>query len=230
MREDNDMHMIKKPTGALFTAAALVASLTSTLPAYADTQVKQNADVSTVSQTPSADGPGNDSKVTSAEGLSDELIDKYDPYVSQNDKGTYSLSLPTGKTFPESEVELVEKAIEKTNSEVEKISSSAEATQADDGNLVVQKSHGGFKSHWWGFEVWLDNYAVGKVQKMLAAGAGVSGLAAAIMSWTGVGGGVAGVIAGAFAAAGGIAELCNWSDKGISIKRPHVGPVVCWPR
>ncbi|MFB9775512.1 hypothetical protein [Brevibacterium otitidis] len=224
------MHIKKIQTGAIFTTAALVASLMSTLPAHADTKENQHADVSTAGQTVSASGASNNSKVTSAEGLNDKLIQKYDPYVTQNKQGAYALNLPKGKTFPQSEVQLVEKAIEKTNSELKKISSSAEAKQTEGGNFIVQKSHGGFKAHWWGFEVWLDNYAVGQTQKILAAGAGVSGLTAAIMSWTGVGGAVAGVIAGAFAAAGGIAGLCNWSNKGISIKKPHIGPTICWPR
>ncbi|RLZ04401.1 hypothetical protein CWC38_00480 [Kocuria tytonicola] len=215
------------PTGIALAAAVALGSLPA---AHAQPAPAEQASAAAVSQALSADAASGNASVTSVEGLDEKLIAKYDPYVTVDAQGAYTLNLPAGQDFPASEVELVKKAISQANADQKQAMDSGAATRDGDGHVGAQASHGGFKAHWWGVELWLDNYAVGQAQKILTAGAGVSALAAAIMSWTGLGGGVAGVVAGAFAAAGGIAGLCNWNDKGISIKKPHVGPVVCWPR
>jgi len=216
------------PTGIVLAAAVALGSLSAAQaqPVAAD-QAPTSAEASPALL---ADAAHGNATVTSTEGLDEQLVAAYDPYVTADAQGIYTLNLPAGQDFPASEVQVVQKAIAQANTDQKQAMDSGTASRAAGGQVSAQASHGGFTSHWWGVELWLDNYAVGQAQKILTAGAGVSALAAAIMSWTGVGGGAAGVVAGAFAAAGGIAGLCNWSDNGISIKKPHVGPVVCWPR
>jgi hypothetical protein len=169
------------------------------------------------------------------EGITEGIIEKYDEFVEVDANGEFVLNLPEGYEASAEEVRLVESSIAESN----RVALEQSATERAEADAFVSDqavstasaaASGGFAAHWWGVEVWLNGAATDQLNKILVAGGGVSALTAAILSWTGVGGGVAGVIAGAFAAGAGVANLCNWNDNGISIRSPHVGPVICWPR
>ena len=82
--------------------------------------------------------------------------------------------------------------------------------------------------------IWLSNKETNKVVKLLAGTAGALTLAAALQAIgvITVGGAAATGIAAALAGFGGAAlDMCNWNDKGVSIKIIKIGwGVVCLPR
>lgn len=190
---------------------------------------------SSTSMAESSSAAGTSELVGANEGITEDIIERYDEFVDVGDNGDFVLNLPEGYDADAEEVRLVEASIAESN-QVAVEQTAAERAQVDesvsDQGLTAKaaSASGGFSAHWWGVQVWLNGAATDNLNKLLGAGAGISALTAAVMSWTGVGGAVAGVIAGAFAAGAGVANLCNWNDNGISIRKPHVGPVICWPR
>ena len=75
--------------------------------------------------------------------------------------------------------------------------------------------------------LFLDSCNASAISSLIATGAGLAAIAAAISAATGVGAVAAGAIAGALAAAGGLATLCNAWNTGIII---HHFPVTCSPQ
>ncbi|GAB3191612.1 hypothetical protein [Nesterenkonia suensis] len=217
-------------TIGLFACGALVAG--HAVPAGAS-EVDRSVSSANVAESSSVDGASE--LVGANEGITEDVIERYDEFVDVTDSGEFVLKLPEGYDADAEEVRLVEASIAESN-QVAAEQSVTERAAADE--LVIDQravttsatSWGGHSIEWWGVQMWLNGSATANLNKLLGAGAGVSALTAAIMSWTGVGGAVAGVIAGAFAAGAGVANLCNWNDNGISIRKPHIGPVVCWPR
>lgn len=101
-----------------------------------------------------------------------------------------------------------------------------------DGTVTVLASHGGFSSHWWGFTVWLDHWATGRLVAGVAAGSGAAWVAAELTAWTGIGGLSGGAIAALLALGAGGILVCDWNDNGINIHIATIPTVVvwCWPR
>lgn len=219
-------------TIGLFACGALVAG--SVAPAAASDEASASASDERVVS--SGDSPSSSSElVGSNTGITDDIIAKYDEYVESDENGNYVLNLPSDFDADPEEIEVVENSITQSNEVAHEQSAADEAaieefSAGQDLAATSTAADGGFSVHWWGTQIWLNGPATDNLNRLLGAGAGVSALTAAIMSWTGVGGAVAGVVAGAFAAGAGVANLCNWNDNGISIRNPHVGPVICWPR
>lgn len=74
---------------------------------------------------------------------------------------------------------------------------------------VVSGEHGYIKAHWYGLEIKLDSYLVGKVIGGTTTAAGIAtaiGLATAV---TGVGGVAGSVVAAALSLASGMISLCQ---------------------
>ena len=220
--------------------------LTSKTTAYATLGVMTSAALFAGSVAPAAAdeeqvGSTNSAEVSSSEltgnnaGITEDIIEKYDEYVTSDDDGNFVLNLPDDFDADPDEVAIVRDSIQESNEAVHEQSSADEAaveefTADQELTTAAAAAGGGFNVHWWGTEIWLNGAATDNLNRLLIAGAGVSALTAAIMSWTGVGGAAAGVVAGAFSAAAGLSNLCNWNENGISIRAPFVGPVHCWPR
>lgn len=217
-------------TIGLFACGALVAG-----PAVPAGASEVDSSVSSANVAESSPVGGESELVGANEGITEDIVERYDEFVDVTDSGEFVLNLPEGYDADAEELRLVEASITESNQVAAEQSATDRAAVEEFASgpgmaTMSAAATGGFSAHWWGVEVWLNGPATDNLNKLLGAGAGVSALTAAIMSWTGVGGGVAGVIAGAFAAGAGVANLCNWNDNGISIRKPHIGPVVCWPR
>lgn len=213
-------HTTKKANKYLSIPAVLAVGalgLSSLTPANADAATTEQSQHDTGSIESTYNGVSNS-------GITDEIIDKYDDYVKLDDNGNYVLDLPEEFNANDEELAIVRGSIEQSNELADEQTSNASEM------ATTSSASGGFSVHWWGTQLWLNGEATADLNRILVAGGGVSALTAAIMSWTGVGGAVAGVVAGAFAAAAGVANLCNWNENGISIRNPYVGPVFCWPR
>lgn len=65
------------------------------------------------------------------------------------------------------------------------------------------------------YNYYLNSCNTAKVLGMIAVGAGVAAIAAAITSMTGAGAAVAGIVAGALTVAGGVVAVCSSNGRGI---------------
>lgn len=86
---------------------------------------------------------------------------------------------------------------------------------------------------WYGWAVWFSNKETNKIVKLLGGIAGALTLLAALQA-AGVitigGAGATAIAAGLFALGAGGVAMCNWNDKGISVKIWSGGAAACWPR
>jgi uncharacterized protein YraI len=91
--------------------------------------------------------------------------------------------------------------------------------------------HGGVTKHWWGFTLWIDHGATGRLEALIAAGAGIAAVAAELTSWTGIGGVSGAGIAALLALGAGAIHLCDWRENGVNFHVTYFPQAAaCWPR
>ncbi|GAA3795979.1 hypothetical protein [Cellulomonas soli] len=200
--------------------------------------------VTPASATPSAGGPITLPSAPSDEGAitvadpnaTDPLIAKWDPYVRLSG-GQYVINAPESVVLADSDgYAQAARIVAKTNSTLTadgfgSPSISKPLLGGSSGSKIASAgSHGSATSYWWGWSIWLDHWATGRLTAVFNTAAAASGLTAAIMAWTGVGGGLAAVIAGVLWAGGAVFSLCDWNDRGINYKYVNGVGSVCWAR
>lgn len=90
----------------------------------------------------------------------------------------------------------------------------------EDNSIKVNWS---VSNKWYGTVLSITGTEANKIQKVLAAGGGVAGLATAL-------GGISGIWAGVIFALYGLGELCNWNNKGYNVHRSWTGQFWCTPK
>lgn len=230
----NTMSLTRKLAHATVGVMASGALLTTSLvPAAAETSTDPADPVDAVESSTQASGDSPE-MAASNEGITDEIINKYDDYVEQDQSGEYVLNLPSGFDGDPEEIEIVENSIAVSNN-TDHSASAGDELEADDllssQNVSTSSAAaGGFSAHWWGVEIWLNGAAAAELQKALGGTSGVAGGAAALTALTGVGGVVAGTVAGVLSAGAGLATLCNWNGNGLTIRNHYSALTYCWPR
>lgn len=187
--------------------------------------------------TTSLSGDTGDQQTITRPGLTRELIEKYDPYVST--VGNSFQFSPTDQMREESpgEVAAVQNAVDSTNASIASGVTTGTTPEGETytistpaGEMYVDGSHGGFELKWYGFEIWLDDWASNQLSNLLEGGAGASVIAAQLTSWTGIGELSGDAIAGILViGAVGVRE-CNWNGRGIGIHWAPFTGAWCWPR
>lgn len=105
------------------------------------------------------------------------------------------------------------------------------ARQNPIANLDLSGSRSYIRWYWYGFTLYLSEWATSRVERALAAGCGAAWLAAEITSWTGIGGLTGGAIAALLALGEGGLWLCDWNDAGVGLHFLYFPPGMwCWPR
>jgi len=166
------------------------------------------------------------SSQNSARTASQALIAKYDKYVSIKGE-KYVFSAPAGA--PQADKAEILSAVATANKSV----SASIGTFAPSRGAQFFSSttaHGGTNFHWWGYTIWLDKWATGRLEALVATGSGASWVAAELTSWTGIGGLGAGAIAALLAATGGVIWLFDWNNNAINFECLYVGESWVWAR
>lgn len=175
------------------------------------------------------DSSGSPYLMDNLAGMTPAVVNTFDQYVTYNaSSDSFTLKLPA-KQFDPSQVKVVQEAITQANKDT---ASSDTGIAAFNTNVTAMKSsrHGGVHRHWWGWTIWIDNYATGKLQKLFWAGAGAAAIAAEFTSWTGIGGVTAGMIGAILGAIGAFLGVCNWNGRGINFEHVWGGATWCWAR
>jgi hypothetical protein len=180
---------------------------------------------------PAAPGAGAASSVTAAEdststftqpGLTSEIIARFDRYVHLVG-GEYQVSAPWSVLVADpAGAQQVRAAVKIANAEL----TAGEATPAGSSSKT---RHGSITVHWWGAQMNLDAYLTGKLEAVLAGGAGLAEVVSLLLGAGGITAPVSlvtGLAAATLAIGAATVAFCS-NSRGIKIYKPYIGPFYC---
>ena len=173
--------------------------------------------------------------------LDPSVISRCDPYVTYTASTRYVLNAPADVVAADTAgYDAAQLAIANANATSGELTGLKMGCQNVDDALTgasktvnASGSHGSGSVSWWGVSLYLDNWATNRIIAMIMGGAALSSAAAALTSWTGVGGLSGGAIAALFGLGAGALKICNWNDRGVGIHLERLTTIPlswCWAR
>jgi chitodextrinase len=164
---------------------------------------------------------GSTSSVTQP-GLTPAIIARFDRYVHLVG-GEYQVAAPSSVLAADpAGARQVRAAVTIANAEL----AAGEATPA---GSTSKARHGSISTHWWGVQMNLDAYLTGKLEAVLAGGAGVAEVVSLLLGAGGITAPAAlvtGLAAATLAIGAATVAFCS-NSRGIKIYKPYVGPFYC---
>lgn len=223
---------VAKIIGAVAVSATMLTATTPAGAAIAAPSSLSTAGVATADASPSTGVGYNGESVDAA------LVAKFDRYVWYSETASrYTISVPAAVAKADAAGTATARAAVRAANHASLTGSYQVVSR---GQVVTSHGlslqaptygkHGGISKHWWGISLWLDHWATGRLRAILATGGGIAAVAAALTSWTGVGGISGGAIAAILAFGSAALWLCDWHDRGVTLNAYIIGGVTCWPR